>query len=116
MRNLAMSLWAAGCLGLSASAVAQTAEQPSGPPGVITQGSGDVSVGGQPAARQGDATVGGDALIEGSPNVFINGRPAATAGGRTGCGGTTVSGSSNVFINGKPMARTGDMTTGCLEK
>ena len=87
-----------------------------GAPGVITQGSSGVSVGGMPAARVGDATDQGSALIEGSPNVFINGRPAATLGGRTGCGGITIGGSSNVFVNGKPLARAGDLTSGCDKK
>ena len=93
----------------------QTEPQPAAP-GVITGGSGNVSVGGMPAARSGDATDRGDTLTEGSPNVFINGRPAVTMGDRTGCGGVTVGGASNVFINGKPVARSGDMTTGCAEK
>ena len=85
-------------------------------PGVITQGSGNVSAGGQAAARKGDTDDKGNPLIEGSPNVFINGRPAATLGDRTGCGGVTVGGSSNVFVNGKPLARAGDMTSGCEQK
>lgn len=82
-------------------------------PGVITKGSGDVSVGGQPAARRGDATDGGKSLEGGSSNVFINGRPAVTTGDKTNCGGVAVGGASNVFINGKPVARAGDLTTGC---
>jgi uncharacterized Zn-binding protein involved in type VI secretion len=82
-------------------------------PGVFTQGSDDVSVGGQGAARSGDTT---GAVVQGSSNVFINGKPAVTLGDRTGCGGVTVGGSSNVFINGKPVARAGDMTTGCEGK
>ena len=82
-------------------------------PGVITEGSGNTSIGGQPAARVGDATDTGDAIVEGSPNVTINGKPAAVLGGRTGCGGVTIGGASNVFINGKPAARAGDLTTGC---
>jgi len=84
-----------------------------GTPGVIIQGSGDVSVGGRAAARRGDTDDRGSALVEGSPNVIINGRPAVTLGDRTGCGGVTVGGASNVFINGKPVARAGDTTTGC---
>src|SRR6202011_5092155 len=86
-------------------------------PGVITKGSGDTSIGGQAAARSGDATSEpGVALEGGSPNVFINGRPAVTVGDKTGCGGIAVGGSSNVFINGKPVARAGDLTTGCPSK
>lgn len=84
-------------------------------PGVITEGSGSVSLGGQAAARQGDRA-GDAALAEGSSNVFINGRPAATVGDRTGCGGVTVGGAGNIFINGKPAARAGDLTTGCPGK
>lgn len=85
-------------------------------PGVIKDGSGNTSIGGQSAARVGDATDTGDAIIEGSSNVFINGRPAAVLGGKTGCGGVTIGGASNVFINGKPAARAGDLTTGCEKK
>ncbi len=84
-----------------------------GAPGVVTQGSGTVSVGGQSAARAGDTDDRNSPNAGGSPDVMINGRPAATVGDRTGCGGVVVGGSSNVFINGKPAARAGDMTTGC---
>jgi uncharacterized Zn-binding protein involved in type VI secretion len=104
------------CFSAGMDAAAQQAEPQPTAPGVITGGSGNVSVGGMPAARSGDATDQGDALAEGSPNVFINGRPAVTMGDSTGCGGVTVGGASNVFINGKPVARSGDMTTGCAEK
>lgn len=111
-------LWviaAVACCLVSLAAQGQT-EPPSATPGVITGGSGNVSVGGMPAARSGDATDQGETLTGGSPNVFINGRPAVTMGDRTGCGGVAVGGASNVFINGKPVARSGDMTTGCSEK
>jgi len=97
----------------SAVAQEQRGDPTSGAPGVITQGSGTVVIGGQPAARKGDTDDRGSALVEGSPNVTINGRPAVTLGNRTGCGGVTVGGASNVFINGKPVARAGDATTGC---
>lgn len=99
----------------SPSAIGQEkrGETGSGAPGVIMQGSGNVAIGGQAAARKGDTDDRGGALIEGSPNVTINGRPAVTLGDRTGCGGVTVGGASNVFINGKPVARAGDTTTGC---
>ena len=116
MRHLTKGFAAAILIGMSAAAVAQTDEPAGSAVGVITQGSGNVSAGGQAAARQGDTVTGGDAVVEGSPNVFINGRPAAMMGGKTGCGGTTVGGASNVFINGKPMARAGDLTTGCPGK
>src|SRR6185436_17186750 len=78
----------------SAGTVAATAQErpatpPAGAPGVVTEGSGNVSIGGLPAARKGD---------------------------RTGCGGVTVGGGGGVFINGKPAARAGDLTTGCPGK
>ena len=90
-----------------------TKDMPATAPGVITQGSGNTSIGGLPAARKGDATDGGDTLEQGSPNVFINGKPAVTTGDKTNCGGVTIGGAPNVFINGKPVARAGDLTTGC---
>jgi uncharacterized Zn-binding protein involved in type VI secretion len=122
MRSFALlsllSLLAAITGAAIAPCIAQTspAETGSGAPGVITQGSGNVSIGGQAAARKGDADDGGSPVVGGSPNVFINGRPAATVGDRTGCGGVVVGGASNVFINGKPVARAGDVTTGCEKK
>jgi uncharacterized Zn-binding protein involved in type VI secretion len=117
MQNTAKIFGAALALILgTAAAFAQSSPPQGSGVGVITEGSGNVSVGGQAAARQGDRTTAGDAVVEGSPNVFINGRPAVTMGGKTGCGGTTVGGASNVFINGKPVARAGDLTTGCAEK
>ncbi len=105
-------------LSIATGTAAVRAQEPrsspsSGVPGIITQGSGSVSIGGQPAARKGDTDDRGGVLVEGSPNVTINGRPAVTLGDRTGCGGVTVGSASNVFINGKPVARAGDMTTGC---
>jgi uncharacterized Zn-binding protein involved in type VI secretion len=115
MRHAIVSLAIVACFG-APMAAAQQSEATAAVPGVITGGSGDVTVGGMPAARSGDATDRGDALAEGSSNVFINGRPAVTLGDRTGCGGLTVGGASNVFINGKPVARSGDMTTSCADK
>lgn len=91
-------------------------ERPAGVPGVVTEGSGNVSIGGQSAARKGDRTDGDGAIVEGSSNVFINGKPAATMGDKTGCGGVTIGGGGGVFINGKPAARAGDLTTGCPGK
>lgn len=81
--------------------------------GAIAGGSADVTIESQPAARQGDATSGGDALASGSPNVMINGKPAVVQGDRSDCGGVVAGGASNVFINGKPMARSGDATSDC---
>jgi uncharacterized Zn-binding protein involved in type VI secretion len=89
---------------------------PAGAPGVIVEGSGNVSVGGQPAARKGDRTDDGHAAVEGSKNVFINGRPAVTVGDTSSCGGVVVGGAHNVFVNGKPLARAGDLTSGCPGK
>jgi uncharacterized Zn-binding protein involved in type VI secretion len=110
---LAQALIASGA-GIAAAQGANT--PPSGTPGVITEGSSNVSIGGQSAARKGDAAAGEGAISGGSSNVFINGKPAATAGDRTGCGGVTVGGGGGVFINGKPAARAGDLTTGCPGK
>ena len=101
---------------LLAPGLLQAQELKDGTPGVITGGSGDVSVGGLPAARNGDATDSGDAVAGGSKNVFINGKPAVTTGDKSGCGGIVIGGGSNVFINGKPVARAGDTTTGCPGK
>jgi len=113
------STWlVAALLAMASAATAQSRDPAPVPsvPGVITGGSDNVSVGGMAAARKGDATDGGAAVVEGSSNVFINGKPAVTVGDRTGCGGITVGGASNVFINGKPVARAGDLTTGCPGK
>jgi uncharacterized Zn-binding protein involved in type VI secretion len=105
---------AIGFLWTSGLAFAEDAPQPeAASPGVIVEGSADVSIGGQSAARAGDATSTGNVIVEGSPDVFINGKPAAVQGGTTECGGVVIGGSSNVFINGKPAAGTGDATSGC---
>jgi uncharacterized Zn-binding protein involved in type VI secretion len=82
-------------------------------PGIIVQGSESVTIGGQSAARAGDATSTGNVVVEGSSDVFINGKPAAIQGGATDCGGIVVGGSSSVFINGKPAAGLGDAAAGC---
>ena len=101
------------CVGIGsvAGGLAVAQEQKGDPaaavPGVITKGSGDVSVGGQPAARRGDTTDGGKSIEGGSSDVFINGKPAVTMGDKTNCGGIAIGGSSNVFINGKPVAQNG---------
>jgi uncharacterized Zn-binding protein involved in type VI secretion len=100
----------AGVACFFAVANAQSPSQSSGP---IIQGSPDVSVGGNSAARQGDTTKNGEPIVQGSPDVFINRKPAAVMGDPTACGGAVVVGSSNVFVNGKPLARTGDNTQGC---
>jgi uncharacterized Zn-binding protein involved in type VI secretion len=116
MRALAallLSLTLATAAAGPASAQTTPGAPPTGAPGVITEGSADVTIGGAPAARKGDAAAGEGEIVGGSSNVFINGKPAATGGDRTGCGGVAVGGGSGVFINGKPVARAGDLTTGC---
>jgi uncharacterized Zn-binding protein involved in type VI secretion len=113
---LDVMVWTLALLLIAAPAEAQNANLPSGAPALIVEGSGDVSAGGQAAARKGDRTDDGQTIAGGSGDVFINGRPAVTAGERTGCGGVTVGGASNIFVNGKPIARSGDLTAGCPQK
>jgi uncharacterized Zn-binding protein involved in type VI secretion len=96
-----------------AAARAEDAALPAATPSVIVGGSNNVSVGGQDAARKGDATTAVEAVAEGSSNVIINGKPAVRVGDRTNCGGIVVGGAANVFVNGKPIARSGDLTAGC---
>jgi uncharacterized Zn-binding protein involved in type VI secretion len=105
----------APALALLAFASPASAQQGAAP-GVIVEGSGNVSAGGQAVARKGDRTDGVDSAVEGSPNVFINGKPAVRVGDRTACGGVVVGGASNVFVNGRPLARSGDLTSGCPGK
>jgi uncharacterized Zn-binding protein involved in type VI secretion len=97
----------------AAPAVGQSREGRAQTPGVVTEGSGDTSIGGRAAARTGDRAGDAQTLVEGSPNVFINGRPAARAGDRTGCGAVVLGGGGNVYINGRPAAAAADLTTGC---
>lgn len=82
-------------------------------PSAVVDGAHSVTIGGRPAARQGDNTGSGAPLAGGSANVIINGRPAATVGSQTECGGTILSGSSSVFINGKPVATSGSAVSPC---
>jgi len=96
-----------------ATSLPVSAQERPGTPGVISNGSESVSIGGKPAARQGDTTTGGNVVVEGSKNVFINGKPAAVTNDKTSCGGVVVGGGGGVFINGKPAARSGDQTSGC---
>ncbi|WP_424631215.1 PAAR domain-containing protein [Bradyrhizobium sp. SYSU BS000235] len=98
---------------IATSSFPASAQERPGTPGVVNRGSESVSIGGKPAARQGDTTTGGNVVVEGSKNVFINGKPAAVTNGKTSCGGVVVGGGGNVFINGKPAARSGDQTSGC---
>ncbi|MDX2203428.1 MAG: PAAR domain-containing protein [Hyphomicrobiaceae bacterium] len=92
------------------------AAPPTAAPGVVSGGSGNVSIGNLPAARDGDRTTEGGAVTGTSRDVYINGRPAVTTGDSTNCGGIVVGGGGGVFINGKPAGRTGDLTTGCGSK
>ncbi|KGA42816.1 S-type Pyocin domain-containing protein [Pectobacterium odoriferum] len=81
----------------------------------ITEGSSDVIVNGQPAARQGDAVllhgcpcpnaphgVHSRKIAEGSSTVIINGKNAARIGDGIHCGGVITSGSGNVIIGDTP--------------
>jgi uncharacterized Zn-binding protein involved in type VI secretion len=112
--DLHRTLLSAGTIAAISLAAWATASAQDPAPGVVVQGSPDVTSGGLPAARKNDATTTpqGAGVEEGSNNVIINGKPAARLGDRTNCG-VIVRGSNNVFINGKPMARTGDVTSGC---
>ena len=78
MRKWALSTAAMGWIVLAAG-VASAQDRTDGPPvaapGVITKGSGDTSIGGQPAARRGDTTDTAGTIEQGSSNVFINGKP-----------------------------------------
>jgi uncharacterized Zn-binding protein involved in type VI secretion len=62
-----------------------------------------------PAARLGDLTVSGDAIVgPGVPTVLVGGVPAAVVGDAvTGaaCVGTIVAGSPTILIGGRPAAR-----------
>lgn len=67
-------------------------------PYTIAQGSADVFINGQPAARQGDSSTlhkkpGGKSCV---PHVS-----------------SISSGSASVFVNGRPVARIGDSLAGC---
>uniref|UniRef100_UPI001F28ADAD PAAR domain-containing protein n=1 Tax=Pectobacterium versatile TaxID=2488639 RepID=UPI001F28ADAD len=81
----------------------------------ITEGSPDVIINGQPAARQGDAVllhgcpcpnaphgVHSRKIAEGSSTVIINGKNAARIGDGINCGGVITSGSGNVIIGDTP--------------
>lgn len=75
-----------------------------------------------PAARFGDMTTHGGAIVTGEPTVLIGGRVAARKGDSHLCpkadagvphvGGSITSSSRTVLIGGKPAARFGDMC-GC---
>ncbi|HOR01184.1 MAG TPA: PAAR domain-containing protein [Anaerolineae bacterium] len=78
----------------------------------------------KPAARQGDPTTHGGAIVAGCPTVLIGGMPAARQGDMHTCpmatpgtppvphvGGPITLGSATVLIGGMPAARQGDMAT-----
>jgi uncharacterized Zn-binding protein involved in type VI secretion len=111
-----VTLYALLQVAISTSTAAQQGSPGIPIPGVVTGGSASTAIGGQAAARKGDTTDGGGAIVEGSKDVFIDGKPAAVLGDKTNCGGITIGGAGNVFINGKPAARAGDLTTGCPGK
>jgi uncharacterized Zn-binding protein involved in type VI secretion len=79
-------------------------------PGLIVQGSPNVTINFFPAARATDKHVclmpplagphGGNPLAGGSKSVFINGLPAIRQSDSTGCGASIISGSLNVIIGG----------------
>jgi len=77
---------------------------------------------GQPAARMGDMTAHGGAIVLGFPTVLIGGMPAARVGDMHVCplvngvvphvGGPVLPpGGATVLIGGMPAARMGDMLT-----
>lgn len=81
----------------------------------IMAGSGNVSINGKPAARQGDSVmlhgcpcpkkphgIHGRSISAGSATVSINGKPAARVGDAVGCGGSICAGSGNVIIGDSP--------------
>ncbi|MEI0694350.1 S-type pyocin domain-containing protein [Pectobacterium aroidearum] len=81
----------------------------------ITEGSPDVIINGQPAARKGDTVllhgcpcpnaphgVHSRKIAEGSSSVIINGKNAARIGDGINCGGVITSGSGNVIIGDTP--------------
>lgn len=81
----------------------------------VVEGSQDVIINGQPAARQGDAVqlhgcpcpnmphgLHPRQVAAGSSNVIINGKQAARIGDDINCGGNIVTGSSDVIIGNTP--------------
>ena len=69
--------------------------------GPVAAGSGNVLIGGLPAARTGDMAVcvgPPDSISQGSGSVMINGKPAARMGDSTSHGGKVVAGCPTVLI------------------
>ena len=78
--------------------------------GPVSSGSGNVFIGGLPAARVGDNLVCNgppDTINQGSATVFINGKPAARMGDSTAHGGVIVQGNATVFIGDKSYSASG---------
>ncbi len=69
-----------------------------------------------PAARVGDVTATGDAIVgPGVPTVLIAGQPAAVVGDAVSgaaCVGTITTGSMTVLIGGRPAARVTSQVAG----
>ncbi len=68
---------------------------------ILTEGTSQVFIGGQPAATLGmnlkcDAAT--DVIVSGSATVLIGGMPAARVGDRTAHGGTIIQGDPTVLI------------------
>ncbi|CCN71521.1 putative PAAR repeat-containing protein (modular protein) [Vibrio nigripulchritudo SFn118] len=75
--------------------------------GPVVSGSGNVLIGGLPAARKGDTLVcigPPDTVKQGSGSVFINGKPAARMGDGTDHGGKIVVGNPTVLIGDRYRA------------
>ncbi|WP_372973055.1 PAAR domain-containing protein [Marinobacter sp.] len=87
--------------------------------GPIVSGSGDVMIGGQPAAKVGDKLVcrgPADTIAKGSSSVFINGKPAARVSDMTAHGGTIVVGNPTVVIGDAVVAPLPSSGGGLLAK
>ncbi|OJH42802.1 PAAR domain-containing protein [Cystobacter ferrugineus] len=75
--------------------------------GPVVVGEATVIIGGQPAARVGDALVcigPLDSVSQGEPTVIIGGKPAARLGDPTSHGGVIVSGCPTVLIGAAHQA------------
>ncbi|CCN69708.1 PAAR domain-containing protein [Vibrio nigripulchritudo] len=82
--------------------------------GPVSSGSGNVFIGGMPAARQGDSMVcvgPPDSISGGSGSVFINGKPAARMGDGSSHGGVIVSGFPTVLIGDQGSSSSGNSSS-----
>lgn len=83
---------------------------PTSHPGLVGQGSPNVLIEGQPAARVGDKHVcllpplagphPPSLMAKGSASVWINGKPAVRQGDASGCGAQVTLGARKVLIGG----------------